>query len=157
MSGSPFREVHFCVSSDPVADFASKTAPLRLLLDVPTAALGKLKSAGVELRTLPTRRVWFLAVNHRVPMLADEDLRRALAHGLNREQLLADSFGGGRPSFRTAAIAALGSTLPVMAAARRRGPPPSIILSTALFQPARGRAVPLCQSTSSIATRPWRI
>ena len=28
----PIWEVHFCVSSDPVADFASKTAPLRLLL-----------------------------------------------------------------------------------------------------------------------------
>jgi len=119
-AGPKIRELRFFVSQDPAADFAHKTAPLHMLLDVPTQELGKLKAAGVsEIRTLPTRRVYFLAVNNRDPVLADEALRRALAHAINRGQLLADCFGAGRPSFHTAGIAAWGSTLPVMAAAMR--------------------------------------
>ena len=117
-AGPKIREVRFFVSTDPVADLASKTLPMHLLLDVPTQDLGKLKAAGVgEVRTMPTRRVNFLAVNHRDPVLADEAVRRALAHAIDRKQLLADCFGGGRPHFRTAGIAAWGSTLPIMAAA----------------------------------------
>jgi ABC-type transport system substrate-binding protein len=117
--GPKIREVHLVVCTDPVADFANKNTPLHVLVDVDHQAAGKLKSAGLaRVRTLPTRRVFFLAVNHREPILANEALRRALAHGLNRDQILADSFGGGRPSFRTGAIAAWGSMSPVIAAVR---------------------------------------
>src|SRR5262249_25594161 len=94
------REVRFFVSRDPVADFAHKSAPLHLLLDVPTQELGQLKAAGVcEINTLPTRRVYFLAVNHRDGLLANQAVRRALAHAIDRPALLADHFGGGRPRF----------------------------------------------------------
>jgi ABC-type transport system substrate-binding protein len=117
-TGPSIREIRFFVSRDPAADFANRIAPLHLLLDVPTQDLPRLKAAGpAEVRTMPTRRVHFIAVNHRDPVLADEAPRRALAHGINRSQVLADCFGGGRPSFRTAGIAAWGASLPVMAAA----------------------------------------
>jgi ABC-type transport system substrate-binding protein len=117
-AGPKIREVRFFVSTDPAADLASKTLPMHLLLDVPTQELGKVKATGAgEVRTMQTRRVNFLAVNHRDPVLADEAVRRALAHAIDRKQLLADCFGGGRPLFRTAGIAAWGSTLPIMAAA----------------------------------------
>jgi ABC-type oligopeptide transport system substrate-binding subunit len=80
--------------SDPVADFTRKSGPLHLLLDVPTPDLAKIKAAGAkDVRTLATRRVYFLAANHRDSVLADESLRRALAHAINRDQALTRCFG----------------------------------------------------------------
>jgi ABC-type transport system substrate-binding protein len=117
------REVRFFECKDPVADFAHKTAPMHLLLDPPTQVLAKLTSAGLKhIETLQSRRVFFLAVNHRDRLLGSESLRRALAHAIDRTQLLADHFGGGRPSLRAAPIAAWGATLPVMAGMMRPKP-----------------------------------
>jgi ABC-type oligopeptide transport system substrate-binding subunit len=65
---------------------------------VPTQQLPALKSAGLQdVRTLPSRRVYFLALNNRVPALANQDLRRAFAHALDRKVLLNDHFRGGIP------------------------------------------------------------
>jgi ABC-type transport system substrate-binding protein len=98
------REVRFFVSTNPAQDFDHKTAPLHLLLDVPLTAIGPLKKASVkELRTLQPRRVWFLAVNSADKLLADVNLRRALAHGIDRTRLLADHFRGAiRPNLGAA-------------------------------------------------------
>jgi ABC-type transport system substrate-binding protein len=89
------REVRFFISSNPVADFSHKTAPMHLLLDTPLAAIGQLQKAGIkEIRTLKPRRVYFLAVNCGDRLLADVNLRRALAHGTDRDRLLSDHFRG---------------------------------------------------------------
>jgi ABC-type transport system substrate-binding protein len=92
----PFREVRLFVCQDPDAEFRHPAAPAHLVLDVRPQEFAKLKMAGAQVRpTLPGRRVYFLALNHRVPALADDKLRRALAHGIDRERLLTDHFGGG--------------------------------------------------------------
>jgi ABC-type transport system substrate-binding protein len=91
------REVRFFISTNPVIDFHHKTAPMHLLLDTPLAAISPLKKAGIkEIRTLKPRRVYFLAVNCSDRLLADANLRRALAHGIDRDRLLADHFRGGK-------------------------------------------------------------
>jgi ABC-type oligopeptide transport system substrate-binding subunit len=114
---SKIHEVRFFAYRDPAAELAHKTAPVHLLLDLTTQDLARIKAGTAEIRSGPTRRVWFLAVNHRDDRLADESLRRALAHGLDRERLLADHFGGGRPGFHTGAAAVWGAGHAVMAAA----------------------------------------
>ena len=116
------REVRFFVSRDPAADFAHKVAPMHLLLDARTQDLGLVKKAGARLAaTVPERRVWFLAVNHRDPLLADDKLRRALAHGIDRERLLADHFGSGVAAFRAGPLAVWGASGPVVAAVMAPG------------------------------------
>jgi ABC-type transport system substrate-binding protein len=111
------REVRFFVTKDPAADFAHRMAPMHLLLDGRTQDLGQVKKAGARLApTVPERRVWFLALNHRDPLLADDKLRRALAHGIDREGLLADHFGSGVAAFRAGPLAVWGAGGPVVAA-----------------------------------------
>jgi len=64
-------------------------------LGLETGQLPALAKQGYsDIRSLKTRRVYMLAVNHRQPSLADLNLRRALAHGLRREQILDDAFRG---------------------------------------------------------------
>ena len=70
---------------------------LHVLLDVPTAQIKELKSreaglTNVTVYTLPSRRVYFLAVNHRNDKLRNDNLRRAIAHAIDREKILDDSF-----------------------------------------------------------------
>src|SRR5262249_52476857 len=99
--GRPYiPEIRFYVPADPVRDFRDRARPLHLLLGAPTGEVTRLQDAGAQVRTLKTRRVYFLAVNHRVKALADPDLRRALAHALNREQILTNRFRGGEPGHR---------------------------------------------------------
>jgi len=89
------REVRFFVSRDPVADLRHPTRPMHLFLDLPTDRIDALRAVSIpEIHTLKSRRVTFLAVNHRVPALADQNLRRALAHAINRERILNDRFRG---------------------------------------------------------------
>jgi ABC-type transport system substrate-binding protein len=100
--GRPFiREVRFFVSKDPVADFRKPTNPLHLLLDLPTEKVAPLQREGITVRTLENRRVYFLAINHKVEVLRDSpSLRRALAHGLDRQKILTACFRGGQGSGR---------------------------------------------------------
>jgi ABC-type oligopeptide transport system substrate-binding subunit len=89
------REIRFYVSSDPVADFRDPNHPLHLLLDVPTDRLGALKAAPAPtIHTLYSRRVNFLALNHRVPLLQNQFLRLAIAHAIDRERILNGRFRG---------------------------------------------------------------
>jgi peptide/nickel transport system substrate-binding protein len=100
------REVRFFAPRDPVLAFRRPDHPLQLLLDLPTEQLDYVQRAGVgEIRTLEPRRVYFLAINHRVGRLARSPaLRRALAHGLNREAILNGCFRGGQPCNRVPAV-----------------------------------------------------
>jgi peptide/nickel transport system substrate-binding protein len=92
------REIHFFHSEDPAKDF--QEGHLQLLLDLPSSRFKELDSAGlgdtVKLQTLPNRRIYFLAVNHRSPILgSNQALRQAIAHAINREAILNDCFRAG--------------------------------------------------------------
>jgi ABC-type transport system substrate-binding protein len=90
--------IHFYRSRDVVGDF--KSGQLHLLLDLPTERIKEITNpmAGlnrVHVYTLRNRRVWFLAVNHRQPILQNENVRRALGHAIDREKILNDIFRDG--------------------------------------------------------------
>jgi peptide/nickel transport system substrate-binding protein len=69
--------------------------PWHLLLDVPAESLAPLAQAGAgELRTLTPRRIFFLALNHRVAELQQLPLRRGLALGVDRQAILNTCFRG---------------------------------------------------------------
>jgi len=81
------HEIRFFRSKDPVRDF--QDGRLHLLLDLPTHRLREFRSSrDVTLKTMTNRRIYFLAVNHRRKALESEDLRRAIALGINREDIL---------------------------------------------------------------------
>jgi peptide/nickel transport system substrate-binding protein len=92
------REVRFALPPDnPVADF--RAGHIHLLLNVPSADCQKLASNNVKVLTLPSRRVYFLAVNHRRATLKNLHIRRAIGHAINREQILNDCFRAGKPEW----------------------------------------------------------
>jgi ABC-type transport system substrate-binding protein len=97
--GQPrIKEIRFFAIADPLADLQNN--PLNLVLDLTADQAAKLRLQAPKGITVPppgmNRRVYFLAVNHRVSLLKDNpDLRRALAHAINREKLLDDHFRGG--------------------------------------------------------------
>jgi peptide/nickel transport system substrate-binding protein len=106
-SGRPgmpqIREIHFFVPKDPAGEF--KKGQLHLLLDLPSDRIKQLQAEGIEekyIRTLPNRRVYFLAVNHREPSLKDLNVRRALAHAINREEILNKYFRDGNKDWHKA-------------------------------------------------------
>jgi ABC-type transport system substrate-binding protein len=74
-----------------------------LVLDVLPAQAAALQKLGyTDIRSLPVPRVWFLGVNHRRPPFGDVNVRRALAHAIDRQGLLARHFpadvpGGAAP------------------------------------------------------------
>jgi ABC-type transport system substrate-binding protein len=90
------REIHFIRSENPVNEFREER--LQLLLDWPSSRFKELENArdDVKLMTLPNRRIYFLAVNHQNPLLGkNQALRRAIAHAINREEILKDCFRAG--------------------------------------------------------------
>ncbi|HLN30742.1 MAG TPA: ABC transporter substrate-binding protein [Gemmataceae bacterium] len=88
------REIRFFHSKDPARDF--QNGRLHLLLDLPTHRLKELRSLrDVTLKTMTNRRIYFLAVNHRHKALESVDLRRAIAHAINREDILNKFFRDG--------------------------------------------------------------
>ncbi len=92
------QEVRFYRSTDPVKDLDGGRIDLALDLTAEQAVGMKKKGPEVVVsappRPVPNRRVYFLAVNLRRPALASRELRRALAHAINREKLLDDYFRG---------------------------------------------------------------
>jgi len=91
------REIHFFLSENPSNDFQEER--LQLLLDLPTRRFKELNSAGgprdVTFKTLPNRRIYFLAVNHRRRPLDSQPLRRAIALAINRDAILNQCFRAG--------------------------------------------------------------
>jgi ABC-type oligopeptide transport system substrate-binding subunit len=98
------RELHFVVSTSPIEDF--QAGRLQLLLDLATRRLKELKiqfpTVDVRDQTLTNRRVFFLAVNHRRQALRNTALRRAIAHAINREEILNEQFRCGNPTLHRA-------------------------------------------------------
>jgi ABC-type transport system substrate-binding protein len=94
------REIHLIHFADPADDPAAElTAPagsVDLVLDLPAATANRLRGAdGIEVRgPMTSRRVYFLAVNHRKALLkGNKELRKALALAINRQAILNSSFG----------------------------------------------------------------
>jgi ABC-type transport system substrate-binding protein len=103
LAGVPqIQEIHFFKSESPVDDF--KDGSLHLLLDVTPQRLRDIQDESkgltgqVSIQTLPNRRIYFLAVNHRIRSLQNEQLRKAVAHAINRNQILDDVFRGDQKS-----------------------------------------------------------
>jgi hypothetical protein len=78
-----------------------KSGDMQLLLDLPTTRIKLLENDAnglrgvVKVHTLRSRRVWFLAVNHRDKRLQSDELRKAIAHAIDREKILNDWFRDG--------------------------------------------------------------
>jgi ABC-type oligopeptide transport system substrate-binding subunit len=84
------RQIQFFHSVDPPSDF--QNGRLHLLLDLTSRDTQPLESLGnVKVWTLRNRRIYFLAVNNRLKF-ATADVRRTIAHAINREQILQDVF-----------------------------------------------------------------
>jgi ABC-type oligopeptide transport system substrate-binding subunit len=114
------REIRLFAWQDPVRDLDTATARSALLLDVPTEQLAAFKGRGAGLaHTALERRVYFLAVNHRVAALGNADLRRALAHAIDRERILDDYFRGGIPDWRLLEALAPAAALPLASLAEK--------------------------------------
>jgi ABC-type oligopeptide transport system substrate-binding subunit len=94
------QEIRFVVTpADPVTEL--REGKIDMLLDVPTADLVKLRNPNLGLSTtfteatLPSRRIWILAVNHRRPELGGTNghlLRRAISRGIDRDTIVRDCF-----------------------------------------------------------------
>jgi ABC-type oligopeptide transport system substrate-binding subunit len=88
------REIRFLKSKDPIADF--QKGRIQLLLDISQRKYRELESSRqTDARALPNRRIYFLAVNHRSVPLQNQNLRRAIAHGIDRESILNTVFRNG--------------------------------------------------------------
>jgi ABC-type transport system substrate-binding protein len=92
------REVYFSTSQNPI-DALSKGS-IELLLPEAVRDLGRegieklRKLGGVKLvGPLPTRRIYFLAINLRKPVFESVELRQALAYAIPRAQILKEVFG----------------------------------------------------------------
>jgi ABC-type transport system substrate-binding protein len=90
--GQPqIRKIRFFHSANPPEDF--NAGRLHVLLDLPTELTRHLRDlANVDVLTLRNRRIFFLAANYLHPPLKNDHLRKALAHAINREQILNDVF-----------------------------------------------------------------
>lgn len=97
------RELLFSVynegGANPIEDLATRDGPIDMLLpeavrDLGAAKLEALRKAARVIGPLPTRRIYFLAINHRVPLLRDAlQLRQAIAHAISRKDILKNVFG----------------------------------------------------------------
>lgn len=88
------HEIHFYACKDPVHDFQDQNRRLGLLLALSTQDIDQLQKGvkDVVVETLPNRRIYFLAVNHRRQSKQNATLRRAIAYAIDRESLLKEFF-----------------------------------------------------------------
>jgi len=94
------REIRFVVPHDQVAEFRDQQ--LQLMFDLSAASAKELQAAAVQANIkvfpLASRRITFLAVNHREERqsaLRNVALRRGLAHAIKRNQILDECFREG--------------------------------------------------------------
>jgi peptide/nickel transport system substrate-binding protein len=90
------REIQFFQSDDPVKDL--QNGNLDFIPDLPADKVKVVQEAAKSYKVLgpmPNRRIYFLAVNNHNPVLANADVRKAIAHAIDREALLNDFFRAG--------------------------------------------------------------
>jgi peptide/nickel transport system substrate-binding protein len=90
------REIQFYQSDDPVKDL--KNGNLDFIPDLPADKVKAVQESAKTYKVLgpmPNRRIYFLAVNSRNPTLANQDVRKAIAHAIDRKKLLDDCFRAG--------------------------------------------------------------
>jgi hypothetical protein len=99
------REVRFIRMSDDLKERFRK-GDVRLAVGVPTEKLAELLSPvpGLPEGTLkavapPHRRIHLLAIRHTHAALKDDRVRRAVAHAIDRDAILTDTFRAGQPKF----------------------------------------------------------
>ena len=92
--GQPqIRQIRFFHSANPIEDFVA--GRLHVLLDLPPESIRPLLDLpSVQVRRMQNRRIYFLAVNHCVPFLKNQDVRKAIAHAIDRKRILDDVFRG---------------------------------------------------------------
>src|SRR5262249_28649910 len=89
-------EIQFFQTDDPVKDL--KNGQLDFIPNLPTDKVKAVQEAAKNYKVLgplPNRRIYFLAVNSGNPVLANPDVRKAIAHAIDRKQLLDDFFRAG--------------------------------------------------------------
>jgi ABC-type oligopeptide transport system substrate-binding subunit len=94
------KQVRVFAPPDPVEAVKGGAIDYDLLLDLTAEEAAALKAGGafevpIPSERVPNQRIYFLAVNHRKPMLAHADLRLALARAIPRELLLDAHFRKG--------------------------------------------------------------
>lgn len=100
-----------------------------LIYGVQPEHVNQLEQQLKEVRTLRPPTVWFLAPNYRVDLLKNQNLRLAIAHGIDREAILRQYF---RPGRRAADHKTLTGPFPPDCWANNPDVPP--------FSPARAKA-----------------
>jgi len=110
-------EVRLLASRDPVADF--RRGAVHLVLSPITGEIAQIRNSppgekdqpharleavvagsGLNVQTLPSRRIYYLAVNHAVPTLGGDfgkPVRRVIANAIRREVILTDCYRAGYP------------------------------------------------------------
>jgi ABC-type transport system substrate-binding protein len=113
------KEVRLLASRDPEADF--KRGAVHLVLSPITGDMARILNArpedkdqpharleviaagsGLNVQTLPSRRIYYLAVNHAIPTLGGESgklVRRVLALAIRRAAILADCYRAGYSAY----------------------------------------------------------
>src|SRR5205807_6222215 len=98
-----FAEIQFHLSKDPAAELTDPKQPLHLILGLTEAKLAflkkHLKKDQAQVQKVTSRRVYFLAINHRKKLLQERDLRKGLAAAVNRKQILDQCFRGKDPAY----------------------------------------------------------
>ena len=93
------RELRIYAPADPVEGDARRTASTWSSTSAPSRPRRWRATRTIEVKLpdarTPNRRIYFLAINHRKPALANADLRIALARAIHREKLLDDHFRKG--------------------------------------------------------------
>ena len=93
-----FREVRFFVYTAADKEMTNKMEVLLDLTAEEADTFQQTPAPGYRIHwpvaTTPNRRVYYLAVNHRLPPLNDENARSALSMAINREKILDDIFRG---------------------------------------------------------------
>jgi ABC-type oligopeptide transport system substrate-binding subunit len=118
-SGPIIREIRFLAWKD-ATDLPDTLARSALLLNVPTEQLQSIKAKGIPIRSLTSRRVNYLAINHQGgTALTNLNLRRALALAIDRDRILTDQFRGSKTDLNVLEIA--GGALAIKLLAQRTG------------------------------------
>lgn len=97
--GLPFtREIRFFVPRSTTLPNEFQSGQLHLMLDVSTQDYVRFRNDQTLEKTVravtpvSNRRIWMLAVNHRKPMLQSQELRRGIAFGIDRDEILRTVF-----------------------------------------------------------------